>query len=81
MFCVSAFLYAEKALELSPNSASAHKWYAITLGSKGEFISLNEKIQNGYKFKEHIDSAIKISPNDGTLHYLVRNWCNKLKIP
>lgn len=76
----TAFVCAEKALALNPNSANVHKWYAITLGSIGEFISINEKIQNGYKFKEHIDKAILISPTDSTLHYLLGRFCYEVHI-
>ncbi|ODM96731.1 Regulator of microtubule dynamics protein 2 [Orchesella cincta] len=66
---------AERALQLNENSANAHKWYAITLGSKGEFVSVNDKIKNGFTFKEHIDKAVQITPQDPSLHYLLGRFC------
>jgi len=67
----AAFAAAEKALKLNDRSADAHKWYGITVGSKGDFLSTNEKIKNGFIFKEHIDRAVSLNPNDCTLHHLL----------
>ncbi|CAL8125473.1 unnamed protein product [Orchesella dallaii] len=66
---------AETALQLNEHSANAHKWYAITLGNKGEYVSVNDKIKNGFTFKEHIDKAVQISPQDPSLHYLLGRFC------
>ena len=71
----TATSYAQIALKLNEQSADAHKWYAITLGSRGEFLKINEKIQNGYVFKEHIDRAITLNPTDASLHHLVGRFC------
>ena len=72
---IIATTYAQKALKLNELSPDSHKWYAITLGSRGEFLKINEKIQNGYVFKEHIDRAIILNPNDASLHHLVGRFC------
>lgn len=59
----------EKLLNIS--NAYLHKWYAILVGVYGEFLPMTEKIQNGYRFKEHVMKALEISPNDGDLHHLL----------
>lgn len=67
---------AEKALELNKNSSDAHKWYAITLGSKGDFVPIGERIKNGYIFKEHVDRAVELNPSsDSSIHYLRGRFC------
>ncbi|KAK7792371.1 hypothetical protein R5R35_007724 [Gryllus longicercus] len=62
--------YAQKALELNDSNSEAHKWYAITVGSRGEFTGIREKISDGNIFKQHVDKALAISPNDSALHHL-----------
>lgn len=66
---------ANRALQLNDGSANAHKWYAIMLGTKGEYVQVGEKIQNGYVFKEHVDRALQINPKDPSLHYLLGRFC------
>lgn len=66
---------AMRALQLNDNSANAHKWYAITLGTKGEYVQVGEKIKNGFTFKEHVDRALQINPKDPSLHYLLGRFC------
>lgn len=53
-----------------PN-ADLHKWCAILVGVKSDFLPVAEKIQNGYRFKELIMKALEICPNDADLHYLL----------
>ena len=65
-----AIAYAEKALAKKP-SAEAHKWYGVSVGARSEFGSVQEKIQDGFTFKEHIDKAVKMNPKDPVLHHLL----------
>lgn len=51
-------------------NAAAHKWFAIALGSIGDFVGVAEKIKNGSVFKEHIDKAMEIDPSDPLLYHL-----------
>ena len=74
-FHVAAVAYAERAMKLDDNSADAHKWYAITQGSRGQFLKISERIQNGFIFKTHIDRAVELNPNDSTLHHLLGRFC------
>lgn len=67
---------AEKALQLNDNSSDAHKWFAITLGSKGDFVPISERIKNGYIFKDHVDRAVRLNPSkDSSIHYLLGRFC------
>ncbi|KAF5280110.1 hypothetical protein FQA39_LY18144 [Lamprigera yunnana] len=61
----------ERALVVVPNNAEAHKWLAILIGSRSAYQSIQDKIRDGYLFKQHIDAAIGISPNDPTLHHML----------
>ncbi|CAH2001251.1 unnamed protein product [Acanthoscelides obtectus] len=60
-----------KALNLKEDDPDVHKWYAILVGSRSEFVSLQERIDDGHKFKKHVDAAIALSPNDPSLHYML----------
>ncbi|KAI8481283.1 Regulator of Microtubule Dynamics [Branchiostoma belcheri] len=73
--CFQAKGLAEVALAVDANSADAHKWFAIALGSCSEFLSVQDKIKDGYKFKEHIERALELRPNDATVHHLLGRWC------
>ncbi|XP_061173245.1 regulator of microtubule dynamics protein 1-like [Saccostrea echinata] len=66
---------SQKAVAMDEKCASAHKWFAITLGSIGDYESTQEKIKNGYIFKEHIERAIQLNPSDPSNHHLLGRWC------
>ncbi|OWF54339.1 regulator of microtubule dynamics protein 1-like [Mizuhopecten yessoensis] len=66
---------AAQALTLNEDCASAHKWFAITVGSIGDYEGTQAKIKNGYVFKEHIERAIQIKPDDPSSHHLLGRWC------
>lgn len=69
-----AFARAQQALQLDESSPEAHKWYAITLGALSEYVGSQEKIENGYRFKEHVDTAVRLKPQDPTLHHMLGRW-------
>ncbi|CAH1261781.1 RMDN3 [Branchiostoma lanceolatum] len=73
--CFQAKGLAEVALAVDANSADAHKWFAIAVGSCSEFLSVQDKIKDGYKFKEHIERALELRPTDATVHHLLGRWC------
>jgi hypothetical protein len=68
----------EEALSKGPDSAECHKWYAIAIGGVSDFVPIKEKIQNGSYFKEHVDAAIALSPNDATLHHMLGRFCHQI---
>jgi len=74
-YLFQAFDSAKMGLDSKPADADIQKWYAITLGSIGDYQGLQEKILNGFKFKDHIEYAVTLRPNDPTLHYLLGRWC------
>jgi len=65
----------EKALKIDQRNSEAHKWYAISLGSRGEFQGVKEKILDGFEFKNHIDKAAELNPNDHITHHLLGRFC------
>ncbi|NWH78819.1 RMD2 protein, partial [Piaya cayana] len=49
--------------------------FAIMCGYMSQFESVQNKIRNGYLFKEHLDKAIELNPQDPFLYYLNGRWC------
>jgi len=64
-----------KALEKDNTNPEVHKWYAIALGSRGEFSGVKEKILDGFEFKKHIDTAARLAPRDYVTHHLLGRFC------
>lgn len=73
--CCLFFRYAMEALKLDEANPECHKWFAIAVGSLSEFVGTQQKIQNGYLFKKHVDIAVKLKPLDPTLHHMLGRWC------
>ncbi|XP_069713367.1 regulator of microtubule dynamics protein 3 [Phaenicophaeus curvirostris] len=65
----------EVALRKWDQSAECHQWYAVLCGQLSEHESIQKRIQTGYVFKEHIDKAIELKPEDPKSHYLLGRWC------
>ncbi|CAI9601563.1 unnamed protein product [Staurois parvus] len=66
---------AEHALQKGGQSAECHKWFAILCGQLSEHEGIQKRIQIGYIFKEHIEKAIALQPNDSKCYYLLGRWC------
>ncbi|KAL1464153.1 hypothetical protein WDU94_003826 [Cyamophila willieti] len=62
--------YAKKAMEIAPDNPLTQKWFGVTTGANGQFQSLREKIKCGVVFRDQMNKAIKMSPNDFTLYSL-----------
>ncbi|XP_047459718.1 regulator of microtubule dynamics protein 2 isoform X2 [Mugil cephalus] len=65
----------EEAVMLNPTCAESHQWYAIMCGVMTEYDTIQNKIKNGYIFKDHLDKAIELKPQDPTSYYMLGRWC------
>ncbi|XP_051815939.1 regulator of microtubule dynamics protein 2 isoform X3 [Acanthochromis polyacanthus] len=65
----------EQAVSLNPACAESHQWYAIMCGIMAEYDTVQNKIKNGYIFKDHLDKAIELKPQDPMSYYLLGRWC------
>ncbi|XP_045305965.1 regulator of microtubule dynamics protein 3 isoform X1 [Leopardus geoffroyi] len=66
---------AEAALEKGDENAECHQWYAVLCGQLAEHESIQRRIQSGFSFKEHVDKAIALQPENPMAHFLLGRWC------
>ncbi|CAL8256813.1 unnamed protein product [Lota lota] len=64
-----------EAVRLNPLCADSHQWYAIMCGLMAEYDTVQNKIKNGFIFKDHLDKAIELKPQDPMSYYLLGRWC------
>jgi len=72
--CFEAKDHAFAALALNADDADVHKWCALTIGTLTDFVSLNQRLKDGWTFKIHIDKAIELRPKDAILRHLSGRW-------
>ncbi len=48
---------------------------AILTSSHAEFGGMSKRIETAHFFREHVEQAIKLAPNDNVLHHLLGRWC------
>ncbi|XP_036787524.1 regulator of microtubule dynamics protein 2 isoform X2 [Manis pentadactyla] len=65
----------EKAITRAPMNGYCHLWYAVLCGYMSEFEGLQNKINYGHRFKEHLDKAIEFLPEEPFLYYLKGRYC------
>ncbi|EAX00385.1 family with sequence similarity 82, member A, isoform CRA_b [Homo sapiens] len=66
---------SERAINRAPMNGHCHLWYAVLCGYVSEFEGLQNKINYGHLFKEHLDIAIKLLPEEPFLYYLKGRYC------
>jgi len=71
----SAVAVGAEAVAADDASSEGHKWYAIAVGVRGEFLGIKEKILDGFEFKRHIDRASELAPTDHTVQHLLGRFC------
>ncbi|XP_058524044.1 regulator of microtubule dynamics protein 2 isoform X2 [Ochotona princeps] len=65
----------ERAVSRAPMNGYCHLWYAVLCGYVSEFEGLQNKINCGHYFKEHLDIAIQLLPDEPFLYYLKGRYC------
>lgn len=65
----------KEAIERDDDSSESHKWYAIAVGIRGEYLGIKEKILDGFEFKKHISRASELAPKDHTIQHLLGRFC------
>uniref|UniRef100_A0A915HXL1 Regulator of microtubule dynamics protein 1 n=1 Tax=Romanomermis culicivorax TaxID=13658 RepID=A0A915HXL1_ROMCU len=75
VLCTEAQKFAFEALALRDDDPDIHKWCALTLGVMSDFVGMKQKIDDGRRFKIHIDRALELKPEDAVLHHLCGRWC------
>ncbi|XP_073905624.1 regulator of microtubule dynamics protein 2 isoform X1 [Castor canadensis] len=65
----------ERAITRAPLNGYCHLWYAVLCGCVSEFEGLQNKINYGHHFKEHLEVAIRLLPEEPFLYYLKGRYC------
>lgn len=73
-----ALSHSSRAVRLEPNKVKGQKWLCASLGKMTKFVGIKQKIKYGQQFKEHIDIAIKLDPNDYLLHFMLGRFSYEL---
>ncbi|XP_069350408.1 regulator of microtubule dynamics protein 2 isoform X2 [Eulemur rufifrons] len=66
---------SERAITRAPMNGHCHLWYAVLCGYVSEFEGLQNKVNYGHLFKEHLDIAIQLLPEESFLYYLKGRYC------
>lgn len=62
--------YASAAYKKKPDEFNVLKWIAALTGGRTDFMGTKEKIEQGYVFKELLDKALAINPNEFSLLHM-----------
>jgi len=68
------FGYAKRCLEIAPDVAGGHQYYAILIGRIGEIEGTKQKIKNSYAVKEHTLKAIELDPDEPGNYHVMGRW-------
>ncbi|GAA48187.1 regulator of microtubule dynamics protein 3 [Clonorchis sinensis] len=59
----------------SKSKAEVYKWLAVFVGLACDFCGVQQRISYGFEFKDLVDKAIELNPEDPETHYLKGRWC------
>jgi tetratricopeptide (TPR) repeat protein len=68
------FEYAKRCVEMAPDVAGGHQYYAILIGRIGEIEGTKQKIENSYAVREHTMLAIKLDPENDSNYHVMGRW-------
>lgn len=68
------FEKAQKCVEIAPDLAGGHQYYAILVGKIGELEGTKQKIKNSYQVKEHALKAIELDPENDSNYHVMGRW-------
>ncbi|MBL7135201.1 MAG: hypothetical protein ISS81_01245 [Candidatus Marinimicrobia bacterium] len=68
------FEYAKRCIEIAPDVADGHQYYAILIGRIGEIEGTKQKIKNSYAVKEHTLKAIELDPDEPANYHVMGRW-------
>ena len=68
------FELAETCVELAPDIAEGHQYYAILIGRIGEIEGTKQKIENSYAVREHTLIAIELDPENDSNYHVMGRW-------
>ena len=73
---MNARKYAEEALEIDPNSDSAHLEAAHTMGRYSQLIGIVTALKEGFaeRIEFHLDEAIRLNPNNINAQIAKGSW-------
>jgi tetratricopeptide (TPR) repeat protein len=68
------FEYAKRCVEIAPDVAGGHQYYAILIGRIGEVEGTKQKIENSYAVREHTMKAIELDPGNAANYHVMGRW-------
>ncbi len=68
------FEYAQRCVEIAPNTAEGHQYYSILIGRIGEIEGTKQKIENSYAVREHTMKAIELDPDNDSNYHVMGRW-------
>ncbi|XP_074142705.1 regulator of microtubule dynamics protein 2 isoform X2 [Sminthopsis crassicaudata] len=65
----------ERIVSQAPKNGYCHLWYGSLCGFFAECGGLQHKIKYGHLFKQHLDKALELIPDEPLLYYLNGRYC------
>jgi tetratricopeptide (TPR) repeat protein len=72
--------YAKRATEMAPNSADAHLWHAITLGTWSQAKGLLRSALALRDLRKEVDTVLRLDPNNIEAHIMAGSIARELPV-